>query len=186
MGQAMMRVSTRMTTTQATLSFPSLASVQHPNLTNERASTYGGLKPHEVYQPARQASSSSRQTSQMAFGQGNRARFTTPAPHQGPSTSRSVLQAGGGTSSADPIASAFSFRIPKQTSHPIHREAQNDRNLHPALPAGYRSGDRDFAGFTPHSTQAPAQISAVPPRPSTWNPVVSLAAVLTNAQGGQS
>lgn len=163
--QAMLRVSKRTATTQATPSLPSLASVQDPNRTNERIRTYGGLKPREVHLPARQASSST-QTPQTGFRQGTRARSTTPAPRQGPTTSRSVLQAGGETSSAGPPASAFSFRIPNQTSHGIHVGAQNDRNLHP-VPTEDRSGDRDFTGFTPHSIQAPTQISTAPPRPRT-------------------
>ena len=169
----MLRVSTRMTTTQATPSFPSLASVQRPNRTNGQIRTYGEPKPREVHLPAQQASSDTR-TSQTAFRQGNRERSITPAPRQGPSTSRSVSQAGGGTRSTGPTASEFSFRIPNQASHTIHRGGQNDRNLH-SVPTGYRSGDRDFAGSTPHSIQAPSQISAVPPRSSTWNPIVLLA-----------
>ena len=164
--QTMMRGSALATVTPATPSFSSLASLQHPNQTGERSRTYGRLTSRGVHLSTRPPSSST-QTSQTMFGQGNHARTTTPAPRQGQNTqntSRSVLQVAGagGTGSADLTTPAFSFQIPDQPNYPVHRGAQTDHSFRP-VPTGYRFGNRSFVGSTPPSTQAPPQISAAPP-----------------------
>ena len=151
-----MQGSAQTTAVHATPSFPPSASLQHPNQISERSRAYGRSKYPEVYLSA-QPPSDSTQTSQGAFGKRHHARPMTPAPRPGPSTSR------GGTSSA---TSAFSFRAPNQSNNPVHRGFQNDHTLHP-VPTRHHPGNRGFVGFAPHSTQAPAQMSTVPPRSST-------------------
>jgi hypothetical protein len=151
------------TAIQSTSSLPSSTLLQHPNRTGQQFHTYNTFRSREVQPPARLVPSSAH-GSQGAFRQGNRARSVTPAPHPGPSTSHSLLQMGGGTSSVDFTTSTFSFQAPNRMNYPVHRVPQNDHGLRP-ISTGYPSDSRGFASSTQPSTQA--QTGEAPARPGT-------------------
>jgi len=166
--RAIIREPTPTTAARAT-PFPSPILPQHHNQTNKRTRAYGRLQSREV-RPSAQPVSSGTQVSQGAFRQRNRTRPTIPGPHQGPSTSWSVSNTDGSTSSMNFRTSAFSFRIPDETNYPIHPAPQNDHETH-STPTGYHSDSHGSTTFIPPSSQTPAQMSTAPSRPSTYHPL---------------
>lgn len=162
--RATIRGLTTITEAQTISSFPSSTLLQHPNRTDQRSRAHGRPQPREAHPPVQLASSGTHGP-RGGFKQGNRARSVTPAPSQEPSTSHTLPQMGERTSSANFTTSTFSFRVPNQTSYPVHRASHNDHDVRP-MSTGYSSNSHGFARSIPPPTQAPAPVNVAPPRPS--------------------
>lgn len=142
-------------TTQATSSSSTLS--RSLGRTDQQSRTYGRLELFKVHSPIQPVSSA--QLSQGALKLGDRPRSQALPPRRGPSTSNSRARTDGRTNSVDFATSDFSFHVPNRTSYSVHGVSQNDNDRR-LIPTGYRPD-------SVRSTQTSAQVSAVPPQPST-------------------
>ena len=154
-------------------SLPSSNSVQQPT-NRQQSPIFDKSRPHKVH-PHGQLVSGGARSMQKASRQPQQPYSSTPIPQQGPSTSRSVLKVGSGSTPAHFNTSAFTFRVPSQTNYRVPQVSQGHPNRH-RVSTGYPSHSRDptVEAITRPSTQTSDQMNVAPPRSGTWHSIVAV------------